>query len=105
MVGADGGKATPAPRQWEDADMTKGTVGLVLAAGAGSRFGGGKLLATIAGRAVLQHVLDALAEAGVGESVVVLGKDAERIEAAIDWGSARRGRLRRRRRADRPRRL
>ena len=67
--------------------MTKETVGLVLAAGAGSRFGGGKLLATIGGRPVLQHVLDALAEAGVGESVVVLGHDAERIEAAIDWGA------------------
>ena len=90
VVGADGGKATPAPRQWEDADMTRGIVGLVLAAGAGSRFGGGKLLASIAGRPVLQHVLDALAEAGVGESVVVLGHDAERIEAAIAWGSARR---------------
>jgi molybdenum cofactor cytidylyltransferase len=48
------------------------------------------LLATIGGRPVLQHVLDALAEAGVGESVVVLGHDAERIEAAIDWGDARR---------------
>jgi CTP:molybdopterin cytidylyltransferase MocA/SAM-dependent methyltransferase len=70
--------------------MTRRTVGLVLAAGAGSRFGGGKLLATIAGRPVLQHVLDALAEAGVAESVVVLGEDAERIEAGIDWGSARR---------------
>src|SRR5258708_39472305 len=70
--------------------MTKGTVGLVLAAGAGSRFGGGKLLATIGGRPVLQHVLDALAEAGVGESIVVLGHDAERIEAAIDWGDTRR---------------
>ena len=70
--------------------MTNGTVGLVLAAGAGSRFGGGKLLARIGGRPVLQHVLDALAEAGVGESVVVLGHDAERIEAEIDWGGARR---------------
>ena len=90
MVGFDRGKATLAARRWEDADMTNGTVGLVLAAGAGSRFGGGKLLATIGGRPVLQHVLDALAEAGVGESVVVLGRDAERIEAAIDWGGARR---------------
>ena len=89
-VGSDGGKATLAPRQWEDADMTREKVGLVLAAGAGSRFGGGKLLATIAGRPVLQHVRDALAEAGVGESVVVLGQDAERMEAAVDWGSARR---------------
>ena len=70
--------------------MTRGTVGLVLAAGAGSRFGGGKLLATIAGRPVLQHVLDALAEAGVDESVVVLGQDAERLETTIDWGNARR---------------
>jgi molybdenum cofactor cytidylyltransferase len=89
VVGSDGRKATLAARQWEDADMTKSIVGLVLAAGAGSRFGGGKLLATIAGRPVLQHVLDALAEAGVGESVVVLGQDAERIEAAIDWGDVR----------------
>lgn len=70
--------------------MTTGTVGLVLAAGAGSRFGGGKLLATIAGRPILQHVLDALAEAGVGETIVVLGHDADEIEAAIDWGNARR---------------
>jgi CTP:molybdopterin cytidylyltransferase MocA len=70
--------------------MTKETVGLVLAAGAGSRFGGGKLLGTIAGRPILQHVLDALSDAGIRESVVVLGDDAERIEAAIDWGGARR---------------
>lgn len=90
MVSCDRGKATLPARQWEDADMTKETVGLVLAAGAGSRFGGGKLLATIGGRPVLQHVLDALAEAGVGETVVVLGHDAERIEAATDWGGARR---------------
>jgi len=32
--------------------MTEGTVALVLAAGAGSRFGGGKLLAPIGGRAI-----------------------------------------------------
>ena len=38
---------------------------VVLAAGAGSRFGGGKLLASLEGRPVLQHVLDRLAEAGV----------------------------------------
>ena len=37
---------------------------VILAAGAGSRFGGGKLLATIGGRPVLQHVLDTLADAG-----------------------------------------
>jgi CTP:molybdopterin cytidylyltransferase MocA/SAM-dependent methyltransferase len=70
--------------------MTNEIVGLVLAAGAGSRFGGGKLLATIGGRPILQRVLDALVDGGVRESVVVLGRDAERLEGAIDWRSARR---------------
>jgi CTP:molybdopterin cytidylyltransferase MocA/SAM-dependent methyltransferase len=70
--------------------MTNEIGGLVLAAGAGSRFGGGKLLETIGGRPILQHVLDALSDGGVRESVVVLGHDAERLECAIDWGSARR---------------
>jgi CTP:molybdopterin cytidylyltransferase MocA/SAM-dependent methyltransferase len=63
---------------------------IVLAAGAGSRFGGGKLLARFGRRPILQHVLDRLAEAGVDDPVVVLGRDAELIEAAIDWRSARR---------------
>jgi CTP:molybdopterin cytidylyltransferase MocA len=65
-------------------------VGLVLAAGAGSRFGGGKLLAPIGGRPILQHVLDALATAGVADLVVVLGRDAPAVEAAIEWRSERR---------------
>ncbi|HEX7949112.1 MAG TPA: NTP transferase domain-containing protein [Candidatus Limnocylindrales bacterium] len=66
------------------------TVGLVLAAGAGSRFGGGKLLAPLAGRPILQHVLDRLAEAGIDEVIVVLGHDAPAIEAAIAWRTERR---------------
>ena len=71
--------------------MTKeGAVGLVLAAGAGSRFGGGKLLAPIGGRPILQHVLDALAAAGVSDVVVVLGADDGPVEAAIDWRAERR---------------
>jgi CTP:molybdopterin cytidylyltransferase MocA/SAM-dependent methyltransferase len=61
------------------------TVAIVLAAGAGSRFGGGKLLASLDGRPILQHVLDRLAEAGLTEVLVVLGDDATAIEAAIDW--------------------
>ena len=63
---------------------------VVLAAGAGSRFGGGKLLATIGGRPVLQHVLDRIANAGIGDVVVVLGDDADAVEGAIDWREARR---------------
>jgi molybdenum cofactor cytidylyltransferase len=64
--------------------------GLILAAGSGSRFGGGKLLARLAGRPILQHVLDRLAEAGVSEVVVVLGRDAAEVERAIDWRAERR---------------
>ena len=60
-------------------------IGLVLAAGAGSRFGGGKLLARVGGRPVLQYVLDALADAGIDEVVVVLGGDAPAVETAIAW--------------------
>jgi molybdenum cofactor cytidylyltransferase len=63
---------------------------VVLAAGAGSRFGGRKLLAPLDGRPVLQHVLDALAAVGLDEVVVVLGADAAAIEPAIRWRSERR---------------
>ncbi len=63
---------------------------VVLAAGRGSRFGGGKLLATIEGRPVLQHVLDRLAEVGSDDVVVVLGGDASAVETAIDWRNERR---------------
>jgi molybdenum cofactor cytidylyltransferase len=47
-------------------------------------------LAPIGGRPLLQHVLDALAAAGVSDVVVVLGADAGTIEAAIDWRAERR---------------
>jgi len=63
---------------------------IVLAAGSGSRFGGGKLLAIIGGRPVLQHVLEAIAGAGVDDVVVVLGAEAPAIEASIDWRTERR---------------
>jgi molybdenum cofactor cytidylyltransferase len=58
---------------------------VVLAAGAGRRFGSTKVLAPLAGRPVLQHVLDAVAEAGVVDVVVVLGEQAAVIEAAMEW--------------------
>ncbi len=71
--------------------MARGTTTtVVLAAGAGSRFGGGKLLAPLAGRPILQHVLDTLAESGLDEVIVVLGRDAPEIERSVAWRGERR---------------
>jgi molybdenum cofactor cytidylyltransferase len=57
--------------------------GLILAAGAGSRFGGGKMRARLDGRPLVAHVLDAARAAGLGRLVVVLGRDAVEVRAAI----------------------
>ena len=62
--------------------MTEGRTGVsavVLAAGAGSRFGGGKLLARLGGRPLIAAVLDNLRDAPVDEVIVVAGADAERL--------------------------
>jgi len=63
---------------------------VVLAAGAASRFGDVKALASLEGRPLLQHVLDALAVAGLTDVVVVLGAAADLIEPAIAWRTERR---------------
>lgn len=57
--------------------------GVVLAAGTGSRFGGTKQLAIVQGKPLAQHALDALADAGVDEIVVVTGHDAVAIASAL----------------------
>ena len=67
-----------------------GVTGLVLAAGAATRFGSPKQLAPLDGRPLLQHPLDALAEAGIDRVLVVLGAEAAAIEAAIAWRGERR---------------
>lgn len=58
--------------------------GVVLAAGEGRRFGGGKQLAELEGRPLLEHALAASAEGGLEPRFVVLGANAERILASID---------------------
>src|SRR5258708_28251061 len=63
--------------------------GLVLAGGAGARFGGAKVEARIAGRPILQHVLDALAEAGFDDPIVVLAPDST-LEPSLEWRRAQR---------------
>lgn len=55
---------------------------VVLAAGAGSRFRGTKQLALVRGRPLAQHAIDAAARE-VDEIVVVLGHDADAVEAAL----------------------
>jgi molybdenum cofactor cytidylyltransferase len=58
--------------------------GLVLAAGAGRRFGSPKQLASLDGRPLLEHALAAMcAAATIERTVVVLGSDAEQILAAV----------------------
>jgi molybdenum cofactor cytidylyltransferase len=64
------------------------TVALILAAGASTRFGGTKLLAPLGGRPLLQHVVDLAATLRVEGTVVVLGAEAQAIEAAVDWRQA-----------------
>jgi CTP:molybdopterin cytidylyltransferase MocA len=61
------------------------TAGLILAAGLGTRFGGRKMLASVRGRPMLQWVLDLADAAELEPMVVLLGQDADAIEAALDW--------------------
>jgi molybdenum cofactor cytidylyltransferase len=66
------------------------TAALILAGGAGSRFGDEpKLLADVAGRPVLEHVLENVrATPALGPVVVVLGAHAEAIREQVDFGDA-----------------
>jgi molybdenum cofactor cytidylyltransferase len=60
------------------------TGAIVLAAGAGRRFGGLKQLAAIDGRPLLSHaVRHALAVTALDPVVVVLGHEAERVRAGV----------------------
>ena len=63
-------------------------VGLILAAGAGRRFGSTKQLAELRGRPLLAHALEAMLAAGLERVIVVLGHDAEAIRARVDFGAA-----------------
>jgi CTP:molybdopterin cytidylyltransferase MocA len=62
---------------------------VVLAAGAGSRFGGGKLLAPFGGRTLIEATLLGLREAPVDETIVVVGKDAERLRGFCESDGVR----------------
>jgi CTP:molybdopterin cytidylyltransferase MocA len=62
--------------------------GLVLAAGAGRRFGGSKQLAILNGRPLLEHSIRAMTASRVARVVVVLGAAAEEVIARVDLHGA-----------------
>jgi molybdenum cofactor cytidylyltransferase len=64
--------------------------GLVLAAGAASRFGSAKILARLEGRPLLEHVLATARAAGLDPIAVVLGDAAEAVEAGVRWAGEHR---------------
>src|SRR4029450_4733047 len=62
--------------------------GLVLAAGAATRFGAQKQLAELDGIPLLEHSLRTMTAAPVGRVVVVLGSGADEILDAVDLHGA-----------------
>jgi molybdenum cofactor cytidylyltransferase len=56
---------------------------IVLAAGAGTRFGGTKQVEELRGKPLAQHAIDAATESGVDEIILVLGHEAERVRDAV----------------------
>jgi CTP:molybdopterin cytidylyltransferase MocA len=62
--------------------------GLVLAAGAATRFGGAKQLAMLDGEPLLEHALRAMTASPVGRVVVVLGSGADEIASVVDLHGA-----------------
>jgi molybdenum cofactor cytidylyltransferase len=63
-------------------------VSIVLAAGAGARFGGCKQLARLHGRPLIEHALAAARATPTDATLVVLGAEAAAIEAAADLREA-----------------
>jgi molybdenum cofactor cytidylyltransferase len=61
---------------------------MVLAAGAATRFGGGKQLAMLDGRPLLEHAVRAITAAPLGRVLVILGAGAEDVLAGIDLHGA-----------------
>lgn len=65
--------------------MSKDLVAIILAAGKGTRMRSKypKVLHKVGGKAMLQHVIDAASAAGCNEKVVIVGHEAELVEAMV----------------------
>jgi nicotine blue oxidoreductase len=61
--------------------VVSGVSVVVLAAGAGSRFGGGKLVADLGGRSLIEATLDGLRGGPVDEIIVVVGSEGDRLRS------------------------
>jgi molybdenum cofactor cytidylyltransferase len=61
----------------------QGWSALILAGGAGRRFGGGKLMADLAGAPVIRRVAERVAGTGFAETLVVTGADDAGLRAAL----------------------
>ncbi len=57
---------------------------LILAGGAGRRFGGGKLLAPLADQPVIRRTAAAVAAAGFADLLIITGAEDQRIRAALE---------------------
>jgi len=80
-ISPGGGPATePRPRR---------VASVILAAGRATRAGVTKQLLQLAGKPLLQHVLDNAAASRVDDIVIVLGHDQENIRRLVDTGSGR----------------
>lgn len=65
------------------------SAGVVLAAGASTRMGSPKQLLDVGGRPMLELIVSAACASRLGQVVVVLGAEAQRIRGAVDLGCAR----------------
>ena len=83
-MSVDAANRAPLPSRNVSAQLTA-PAAIVLAAGQGTRMRSRvpKVLHLLAGRPLIVHVLDALAEAGVPRPVVVTGHGGEQVESAI----------------------
>jgi molybdenum cofactor cytidylyltransferase len=58
--------------------------GIILAAGKGSRMGGGKMTALLHGKALVRHVADAAVASHLDPVIAVLGHDADQVGKALE---------------------
>ena len=79
----------PQPRDEPALPHAPNIAAVVLAAGASSRLGSNKLLAKIGGKPMVRCVVEATTTSGASPIIVVTGKDAEKVETALEGCNVR----------------